>query len=130
MTTNYNEAALEMHKTHGGKLAIQSKVSLENKEDLSKAYTPGVGAVCTEIAKDPELAYTYTWKKNAVAVISDGSAVLGLGNLGGLAGLPVMEGKSLLFKKFANIDSVPLVLSTQDPDEIIKIVEGVAPTFG
>ncbi len=129
-TVNYGDLSLEMHEKFGGKLAVQSKVPLKSRDDLSKAYTPGVAAVCTAIAKHPEDAYKYTWKKNTVAVVSDGSAVLGLGNLGGLAGLPVMEGKAILFKRFADVDSIPIVLSTQNPQEIIKIVQGIAPTFG
>jgi malate dehydrogenase (oxaloacetate-decarboxylating) len=127
---DYAKLAIEKHAQYKGKLAVQSKVPLNTREDLSTYYTPGVAAPCLEIAADPEKAYTYTRKNNSVAVVSDGTAVLGLGNIGGLAGLPVMEGKAILFKQFADIDAVPIVLSTQDPDEIIKIVEGIAPTFG
>ena len=119
-----------MHATLRGKLAVKPLVEVKDKEALSNAYTPGVAAPCKEIAKDPSKAYTYTRKWNTVAVVSDGSAVLGLGNIGGLAGLPVMEGKSLLFKEFADIDSVPIVLSGQDEDDIVKAVEMIAPTFG
>lgn len=127
---DYAKLSIEKHAQYKGKLAVQSKVPLNTREDLSTYYTPGVAAPCLEIAADPEKAYTYTRKNNSVAVVSDGTAVLGLGNIGGLAGLPVMEGKAILFKQFADIDAVPIVLSTQDPDEIIKIVEGIAPTFG
>ena len=124
------ESSLKMHATLRGKLAVKPLVEVKDKEALSNAYTPGVAAPCKEIAKDPSKAYTYTRKWNTVAVVSDGSAVLGLGNIGGLAGLPVMEGKSLLFKEFADIDSVPVVLSGQDEDDIVKAVEMIAPTFG
>lgn len=128
--TDYGQLSIEKHLEYKWKLAVQSKVPLNTREDLSIYYTPGVAKPCLEIAEDPEKAYLYTWKQNSVAVVSDWSAVLGLGNIGGLAGLPVMEGKAILFKKFADIDAVPIVLSTQDPDEIIKIVEWIAPTFG
>lgn len=124
------ESSLKMHADLRGKLAVKPLVEVKDKEALSNAYTPGVAAPCKEIAKDPSKAYTYTRKWNTVAVVSDGSAVLGLGNIGGLAGLPVMEGKSLLFKEFAGIDSVPIVLSGQDEDDIVKAVEMIAPTFG
>ncbi len=124
------ESSLKMHADLRGKLAVKPLVEVKDKEALSNAYTPGVAAPCKEIAKDPSKAYMYTRKWNTVAVVSDGSAVLGLGNIGGLAGLPVMEGKSLLFKEFAGIDSVPIVLSGQDEDDIVKAVEMIAPTFG
>ncbi len=124
------ERSLALHEELGGKLAVRPLVAVNDKEALSKAYTPGVAAPCREIAKDPAAAYKYTRKWNTVAVVSDGSAVLGLGNIGGLAGLPVMEGKSLLFKEFADIDSVPIVLSGQDEDDIVRAVEMIAPTFG
>ena len=124
------ESSLKMHADLRGKLAVKPLVEVKDKEALSNAYTPGVAAPCKEIAKDPSKAYTYTRKWNTVAVVSDGSAVLGLGNIDGLAGLPVMEGKSLLFKEFAGIDSVPIVLSGQDEDDIVKAVEMIAPTFG
>lgn len=127
---NYSELALEKHLHYKGKLEIKSKVSLDNKDDLSTYYTPGVAAPCLAIAEDPAKAYDYTRKNNSVAVVSDGTAVLGLGNIGGLAGLPVMEGKAILFKAFGNVDAIPIVLKTQDPDEIINIVENIAPTFG
>jgi len=130
MASSYDAQALEQHAAHRGKLAVVSKVALATRDDLSVYYTPGVAAPCLEIAKDPEKAYEYTRKGNAVAVVSDGTAVLGLGNIGGLAGLPVMEGKAILMKEFADIDAVPIVLSTQDPAEIIRVVEAIAPTFG
>jgi malate dehydrogenase (oxaloacetate-decarboxylating) len=130
MASIYDERALELHAQYRGKLAVQSKVSLATKDDLSVYYTPWVAAPCLAIAADPSLAYTYTWKSNAVAVISDGSAVLGLGNIWWIAGLPVMEGKAILMKAFADLDAIPLVLSTQDPDAIIATVKAVAPTFG
>lgn len=129
-THHYEKASLALHAKHRGKLEVRSKVPLESRDDLSTAYTPGVAAPCEAIAKDPELAYTHTMKANTVAVVSDGSAVLGLGNIGGLAGLPVMEGKCVLFKKFANIDAFPICLDTQEPDEIVKTIKHIAPNFG
>ncbi len=122
------EKALKAHI--GGKFATTSKLPLETKDDLSIAYTPGVAEPCKEIYKNPSDAYKYTSKSNTIAVISDGTAVLGLGDIGPLAGLPVMEGKAALFKRFANIDSVPLVLDTKDVDEIVRTVEILAPSFG
>ncbi|WP_019413675.1 NADP-dependent malic enzyme [Paenisporosarcina sp. TG20] len=122
--------ALEMHQIHKGKMEIVSKVPLENNEDLSLAYSPGVAEPCLEILKDPSLVYEYTIKGNLVAVVTDGSAVLGLGNIGPEAALPVMEGKALLLKKFANIDAFPICLDTQNVDEIIQIVKALSPTFG
>lgn len=127
---HYEKASLALHAKYKGKLEVHSKVPLENKEDLSKAYTPGVAAPCEAIAKKPELAYRYTLKANTVAVVSDGTSVLGLGDIGGLAGLPVMEGKCLLFKRFAGVDAFPICLSTKDPDEIIKTIKYIAPSFG
>lgn len=127
---DYSEQSLEAHKKYGGKLSIESKMPLDTREDLSIAYTPGVAKPCSEIAQDTSKAYDYTWKKNSVAVVSDGSAVLGLGNIGPEASLPVMEGKCVLFKKFANVDAVPVVLDTQNPDEIIAAVKAIAPTYG
>src|SRR5690554_3826432 len=120
--------ALAFHK--GGKIAIKSKVKLNTINDLSLAYTPGVAYPCLEIAANADNAYKYTSKNNTVAVISDGTAVLGLGDIGPLAALPVMEGKCLLFKKFADIDAIPIVLATKDIDEIIRTVEILAPSFG
>ncbi len=113
----------------GGKLEIRSKVPLRNRDDLSLAYTPGVGRVCEAIARNPEDARRLTIKRNTVAVVSDGSAILGLGNLGPLAALPVMEGKAVLFKRFADIDAFPICLDTQDTEEIIAVVKAIAPVF-
>ena len=127
---DYAALSVEAHKKSKGKISIESKVPLETKDDLSIAYTPGVAEPCNEIAKDPEKVFDYTSKGNLVAVISDGTAVLGLGNIGPEAALPVMEGKSVLFKKFAGVDAVPIVLSTQDTEEIITAVKAIAPTFG
>lgn len=124
------QASLTMHKKNQGKLAIVSKVPLNNKEDLSLAYTPGVAEVCRAIAKDKTLTKELTIKGNSVAVITDGSAILGLGNLGPEAALPVMEGKCILFKEFAGIDAWPICLDTQDEEEIIKTVKYLAPVFG
>lgn len=127
---DYGEKSLLAHEKYGGKLAITSKMPLESQEDLSIAYTPGVAEPCLRIAENVNLAYKYTCKKNSVAVISDGSAVLGLGNIGPEASLPVMEGKAVLFKKFADIDAIPIVLSSQDTDSIVNAVKCIAPTFG
>ncbi len=124
------EKALALHKEHHGKMEINVKVSMDTMEDLSMAYTPGVAQPCREIHNNPETVYDYTWKGNSVAVVSDGTAVLGLGDIGPAAGLPVMEGKSILFKKYANIDAVPLCIDTKDPQEIIKFCKQIAPTFG
>src|SRR3989344_7894890 len=124
-----NEESLQLHEKHRGKLEIKSKIPLEDKHDLAVAYTPGVAAVSLAIGKDKSLAREYTIKHNTVAIVSDGSAILGLGNLGPEAALPVMEGKCLLFKTFAGLDAFPLVLATQDADEIVSIVRGIAPTF-
>ncbi len=127
---NYNERALEMHATHKGKIEVTSKVKLENKDDLSIAYTPGVAEPCREIAKNPMDVYQYTAKGNLVAVVSDGSAVLGLGNIGAEASIPVMEGKAILFKNFAGVDAFPICLKTQDVDEIVEVVKQIEPVFG
>lgn len=124
------EESLKLHEAHHGKLAIRSKVRVENKQDLSLAYTPGVAQPCREIHKDEEAIYRYTAKGNLVAVVTDGSAVLGLGNIGPKAALPVMEGKAILFKEFADIDAFPICLDTQDSEEIIRTVKYLAPTFG
>ena len=124
------EEALRLHSQARGKWEIASKVPLEHREHLNLAYTPGVAEPCLEIKAHPETVYTYTGKGNLVAVVSDGSAVLGLGNIGPAAALPVMEGKCILFKQFAGVDAVPLVLDTQDVEEIIRIVKAVAPGFG
>jgi len=122
--------SLAFHKEHRGKIETATKVSLKKRTNIALAYTPGVGAVSTYLAKHPEKARDYTFKGNSVAVISDGSAVLGLGNIGPYGAYPVMEGKALIFKQFANIDAVPIVLATQDPEKIIETVLAIAPTFG
>ncbi len=122
--------SLELHKKYRGKIETKSKIPLENKKDLSLAYTPGVAEPCREISKDKALAYEYTNKGNTVAIVTDGSAVLGLGNIGPEAALPVMEGKAAIFKKFADIDAVPICLATQDSEEIIRTVKNLAPNFG
>lgn len=125
-----NEKAIEMHKKWNGKLETISKTPVKTREDLSIAYTPGVAAPCRIIAENKEEAYTYTMKANTVAVVSDGSAVLGLGNIGPYAAMPVMEGKCVLFKEFADVNAIPIVLDTQDTDEIIRTIANIAPTFG
>lgn len=127
---DYNKLALELHKKLKGKLEVVSKGSLKTKDDWSTMYSPGVGAVSVHLSKKPHEAREYTIKRNTVAVVSDGSAILGLGNLGALAALPVMEGKAAIFKEMANVDAFPIVLDTQDPEEIIKIVKAIAPGFG
>ena len=127
---NIYESALKMHEAVKGKLEVKLKVPLEKVEDMSLAYTPGVAAPCLAIKEDKEAAYKYTWKGNSVAVVSDGTAVLGLGDIGPTAAMPVMEGKAILFKQFAGIDAVPICLDTKDPQEIIKIVKAMAPSFG
>ena len=125
-----NEKALELHEKWNGKLDTVSKVQVKTREDLALAYTPGVAEPCKVIAKDPEAAYRYTIKSNTVAVVSDGSAVLGLGNIGPYAAMPVMEGKAVLFKEFGNVNAVPICLDTQDTEEIIATVKNIAPAFG
>ena len=125
-----NEKALQLHEEWNGKLETVSKTPVKSREDLSLAYTPGVAEPCKVIAKDPEAAYKYTIKSNTVAVVSDGSAVLGLGNIGPLAAMPVMEGKAVLFKEFGGVNAVPICLDTQDTEEIIKTVTYLAPAFG
>jgi len=124
------EKALALHKEWNGKLETVSKSPVKSREDLSLAYTPGVAEPCKVIAEDKEAAYTYTMKANTVAVVSDGSAVLGLGNIGPHAAMPVMEGKAVLFKEFGNVNAVPICLDTQDTEEIIKAVTWLAPGFG
>ena len=125
-----NEKALELHEKWNGKLDTGSKVQVKTREDLALAYTPGVAEPCKVIAEDPEAAYRYTIKSNTVAVVSDGSAVLGLGNIGPLAAMPVMEGKAVLFKEFGGINAFPICLDTQDTEEIIETVVRIAPAFG
>ncbi len=127
---NTNELALAKHKEWNGKLDTVAKSKVNSREDLAIAYTPGVAEPCKVIAQNPEEAYTYTWKANTVAVVSDGSAVLGLGNIGPYAAMPVMEGKCVLFKEFGNVNAVPICLDTQDTEEIIKAVKYLAPGFG
>lgn len=126
----YKEKALALSKKMGGKIEMKSKVPIETMHDLSIAYTPGVAEVCREIHNDIEKVYDYTAKRNTIAVITDGSAVLGLGNIGPEASLPVMEGKAALLKRFANVDAIPIALDTQDTEEIIKTIENLAPSFG
>ena len=124
------EKALQCHKEWNGKLETIAKSKVNSREDLAIAYTPGVAEPCKVIAEDKSAAYTYTWKANTVAVVSDGSAVLGLGNIGPYAAMPVMEGKCVLFKEFGDVNAVPIVLDTQDADEIIETVKNIAPGFG
>lgn len=128
--TSLYQESLAVHRRLGGVLEVASKVSLQTIHDLSVAYTPGVAEPCRKIVKDPELAYLYTLKRNTIAVITDGSAVLGLGNIGPYAALPVMEGKAIIFKEFAGIDAFPICLNTQETEEVIKAVKYLAPAFG
>ncbi len=127
---NFDDAARKAHAEHKGKLRIETTMPLKTTEDLSIAYTPGVAAPCRDIAKNPEDVWRYTIKSHTVAVITDGSAVLGLGNIGAAASLPVMEGKCALFKEFAGIDAFPIALDTQNVEEIIKTITAIAPVFG
>lgn len=128
--TDVKKEALKVSQEKGGKLEIRSKVSVQNREDLAIAYTPGVAAVSSAIAENKEDVYTYTTKKNTVAIVTDGSAVLGLGNIGPEAALPVMEGKAVLFKEFSNIDAFPICLATQDTEEIISHIQALTPSLG
>ena len=128
--SDVKEAALRLHKEHQGKIEVGSKVPLEKSRDLTLAYSPGVAEPCLAIKDDPEKIYDYTAKGNMVAVVTNGTAVLGLGNIGAGAGLPVMEGKAILFKGFAGVDAFPICLNTQDPDEVVRTVELIAPGFG
>jgi malate dehydrogenase (oxaloacetate-decarboxylating) len=130
MATDYFGKSVELHKKLKGKISVEPKIRIKTREDLSLVYTPGVAQPCKDIAKNPELAFDYTIKGNSVAVVSDGSAVLGLGNIGAKAAIPVMEGKALLFKEFADIDAFPLCLDTQDAEKIIETVKAIAPVFG
>ena len=127
---DYNKLALEMHEKNKGKIAVRSKVTVKTRDDLSTAYTPGVAEPCRKIRDNKEDVYRYTAKGNLVAVVSDGTAVLGLGDIGPEAAMPVMEGKALLFKEFADIDAFPICLDTKDTEEIIKTVKNIAPCFG
>jgi len=127
---NYGKESLKKHQQTGGKLEVKSKFPLKNKTDLSIAYTPGVAQPCLEIARNPKDAYKYTIKKNSVAVVTNGSAVLGLGNIGAQAALPVMEGKAVLFKYFGDVDAYPICIDSQDKEEIIRTVKLIAPGFG
>lgn len=127
---DYAKAALEMHEKHHGKIEVTSKISLKTKDDLSTAYTPGVAEPCLKIKEDKKAAYTYTAKGNLVAVVSDGTAVLGLGDIGPEAAMPVMEGKAILFKEFGGVDAFPICLDTKDTEEIIATVKRIAPSFG
>ena len=130
MENDIYKKSLKLHENNNGKLETKSKIKLNSKEILSLAYSPGVAEVSKVIANDPDLAKKYTLKKNTVAIISDGSAILGLGNLGALAAIPVMEGKACIFKEFANVDAFPICLKTQDTEEIINIVKNISPVFG
>lgn len=127
---NIAQESLRLHEEWQGKLDTVPKMEIKTREDLALAYTPGVAEPCKKIAADPALAYTYTQKANTIAVVSDGSAVLGLGNIGPLAAMPVMEGKCALFKAFGNVNAVPICLDTQDVDEIVETVKRLAPAFG
>ena len=127
---NYNEMALKMHEEHKGKISVTSKVAVKTRDDLSTAYTPGVAEPCRKIRDNKDEVYRYTAKGNLVAVVSDGTAVLGLGDIGPEAAMPVMEGKSILFKEFAGVDAFPICLDTKDTDEIVETVKRLAPTFG
>ncbi len=127
---NYDAAALALHEERRGKFATASKVRVTTKEELSLAYTPGVAAPCREIAKNPDKSYQYTSRGNLVAVISDGSAVLGLGDIGPEAAMPVMEGKAVLFKELAGIDAIPLVIAERSPNRLVRIIKAIAPSFG
>ncbi len=127
---DYKKLAIEKHAQWRGKIEVVPRCTINDRDDLSIAYTPGVAQPCVEIKNNPDLSYEYTRRGNMVAVISDGSAVLGLGNIGALAGMPVMEGKCVLFKRFADVDAFPIVLDTQDSDELVKTITNLAPSFG
>jgi malate dehydrogenase (oxaloacetate-decarboxylating) len=130
MSHDYNKESIDLHTLHHGKIETKVKVPMDNRDDLSRAYTPGIAEISREIGKDPSLAREYTIKRNTVAIVSDGSAILGLGNLGALAAIPVMEGKAAILKSFAGVDAFPITLDTQDAEEIIKAVKLIAPVFG
>ena len=127
---DYNKAALEMHETHHGKVGITSKVEVKTRDDLSTAYTPGVAEPCRKIRENPDAVYKYTFKSNMVAVVSNGTAVLGLGDIGPEAGLPVMEGKAVLFKEFGGVDAFPICIDAHDAASVIAACKAIAPTFG
>ncbi|HCO74112.1 MAG TPA: NAD-dependent malic enzyme [Clostridium sp.] len=127
---SYGEQSLKMHKEKKGKLEVISKIPVNTREDLSIAYTPGVAEPCIEISKDKDKVYDYTIKSNTVAIVSNGTAVLGLGNIGAEASIPVMEGKALLFKEFAGVDAFPICIDSEDPEEVIKTVKLICPVFG
>ena len=129
-TMDYNKAALELHKKHGGKLGTVSLVPIQDRDTLSTAYTPGVAQPCREIKEHPEAVYDYTCKSRTVAVVTNGTAVLGLGNIGAAASIPVMEGKCALFKEFGGVDAFPICLDTQDPAKVVEAVQLIAPVFG
>ena len=129
-TMDIYEESVELHRKLGGKLSVVPKITIKTRHDLSLAYTPGVAQPCKEIAKDKNKIYELTIKKNSVAVISDGSAVLGLGNIGAEAAIPVMEGKAVLFKEYGGIDAFPICVTTQDSKELIHIIKNIAPVFG
>lgn len=130
MIDNLKERSLKLHENNKGKIEVISKIRVENNDDLSLAYSPGVAEPCLKIKNNPEDIYKYTAKGNLIAIVTDGSAVLGLGNIGSHASLPVMEGKAILFKEFGGVDAFPICLDTQDPDEIINIVKKISPSFG
>ena len=127
---DYNQKSLKLHEELKGKIEVISRVKVGDAESLATAYTPGVAAPTLEISKNPENSYVYTRRGNLVAVVSDGSAILGLGNLGGLSAMPVMEGKCVLFKEFGGVDAFPICLDTQNPDEIVNIVKNLSISFG
>ena len=127
---DYYKESLRVHKENKGKIEVTSKLTVNDLTELSIAYTPGVAQPCIEIDKNPEDVFTYTAKGNLVAVVTDGSAVLGLGNIGAKAAIPVMEGKAVLFKEFGNVDAFPICLDTQETEEIINIVKNISPVFG
>jgi malate dehydrogenase (oxaloacetate-decarboxylating) len=128
-TDEIYEQSVELHETLGGILEVRSKFEVQDKEDLSLVYTPGVAQVCLEIAENPHRAYDLTLKKNCIAIVSDGSAVLGLGNIGPLAAIPVMEGKAMLFKKYGDVDAFPICVNTQETGEIIQLIKNISPVF-
>ena len=130
ITMDFNQAALELHEKYHGKVGMVSKTPIKNREQLSTAYTPGVAEPCRRIAANPDDVYKYTFKSNMVAVVTNGTAVLGLGNIGAAAGLPVMEGKCALFKEFGGVEAFPICLDSEDPEEVIRAVEMLAPQFG